>query len=104
LAAATHRRLDDAVADWIGRAVADPPADALPDDQLLAACAARLPDAEQAELSDLLAANAAGTLDATGRGRLDALMVAYRRGLVRKAQAFREAAARGLPLPAADEA
>lgn len=36
-AAVTHRRLDDAVAEWIGRAVAEPPADAPPDPARLVA-------------------------------------------------------------------
>ncbi len=41
-AAASNHRLDDAVADWVGRAVADPPVERLPDDQLLALCDSRL--------------------------------------------------------------
>lgn len=96
-AAARNRRLDDAVADWIGRAVADPPAETLPDDQLLAACAARLPAGEQDELSALLGRNRENTLAPADRQRLDELMVAYRVGLVLKARAVKEAAARGLP-------
>ena len=80
-AAASNRRLDDAVADWIGRGVADPPVESLPDDQLLAACAGRLPADDQDQLSTLLGRNRDGTLTATDRRRLDELMATYRTGL-----------------------
>lgn len=104
LAAATNRRLDDAVADWIGRAVADPPVTAMSDTDLLAACDATLPDADQAELSALLADQREGRLAPADRPRLDARLADYRHGLVRKAQAVKEAAARGLTTAADDAA
>lgn len=96
LAAATNRPFEDAVADWIGRAVADPPVEALPDAQILALCDSRLPDAEQDELSELLAHNREGELAPHDRPRLDELLAAYRRGLVVKGRALKEAVARGL--------
>jgi hypothetical protein len=96
LAAATNRRFEDAVAEWIERAVADPPVEALPDDQVLSLCDSRLPDADQDELSGLLARNREGELAPADRGRLDELLAAYRRGLVLKARAVKEAVARGL--------
>lgn len=96
LAAATNRPFEVAVADWIGRGVADAPVETLPDAEVLALCDSRLPDADQAELSHLLAGNREGTLAPADRGRLDALLGAYRRGLVLKARAVKEAAARGL--------
>ena len=103
-AAASNRRLDDAVADWIGRGVADPPVEALPDDQLLGVCASRLLADSQTQLSDLLGRNREGTLTAADRQRLDGLMATYRTGLVQKARAVKEAAVRGLTLPADDGA
>jgi hypothetical protein len=96
LAAATNRPFDEAVADWIGRAVADPPVESLSDTHLLAVCDSQLPGAVQQELSDLLARNREGTIAAADRGRLDELLAAYRRGLVLKARAVKEAVTRGL--------
>lgn len=83
LAASTNRRFE-------------PPVDSLPDADLLSACDSRLPDAAQGELSELLAENREGSLKAGGRERLDGLLAAYRRGLVIKARAMKEAVARGL--------
>ena len=96
LAAATNRPFEDAVADWIGRAVADPPVESLPDAQLVALCDSRLPDAEQDELSALLIRNREGVLAPADRPRLDELLAAYRRGLVVKGRAVKEAVSRGL--------
>jgi hypothetical protein len=42
LAIAGNRRLEDAVVEWIGRMVADPPVESLPDGELLALCDATL--------------------------------------------------------------
>ena len=96
LAASTNRRFEDAVAEWIEWAVAEPPIDTLSDAELVSACDTELPDAVQAELSGLLAENREGSLIAADRERLDGLLVAYRRGLVFKARAMKEAVARGL--------
>jgi hypothetical protein len=104
LAAATNRRLEDAVVDWIGRAVTEPAVESLPDAELLALCEATLEAAEQAELSSLLARLREERLAETDRGRLDQLMGAYRRGLVLKARAVKEAVTRGLRSPLDDHA
>jgi hypothetical protein len=72
------------------------PVDCLSDEEILGLCDRQLTDQDQEELSCLLARNREGQLDDTGRTRPDALMQAYRRGLVRKAQAWRVAVARGL--------
>ncbi len=96
LAAAANRRLEDAVIDWINRAVSEPVIEALPDDELLEFCDATLEAGEQAELSSLLADARESTLDTAGRARLDDLMADYRRGLVLKARAWKEAVSRGL--------
>lgn len=104
VAASTNRRFEDVVAEWIERAIAEPPVESLPDAELLAACDRTLPDAVQDELSHLLAANREGALSAPERERLDSLLTAYRRGLVFKARALKEAVSRGLKHPLGDHA
>jgi hypothetical protein len=96
LAAATNRRLEDAVVDWIGRAVEQPPVESLSDAQVLGLCDAALDAAQQDEFSTLLAGLREGPLLPAEHTRLEQLMATYRRGLVRKAQALKEAVARGL--------
>jgi hypothetical protein len=59
----------------------------------------QMSDAEQAELSELLARQREGALSDDERGRLDALMRSYRQGMVRKAQALKVAVERGLQPP-----
>ena len=68
LAAMSNRRLEDAVIDWINRAVSEPDVEALPDDELLRLCDATLGASEQAELSDLLADAREGRLGTAPRG------------------------------------
>jgi hypothetical protein len=102
MAAAGHRRLEDAVVEWVRRAVAEPEVDALPDDEVLRLCDAALEPDDQKELSGLLGDSREGRLDATGQARLDELMALYRRGLVVKARAWEEAVARGLRTPPND--
>lgn len=102
VAAAGQRRLEDAVVEWIRRAVAEPEVKALSDDEVLRLCDATLEPDIQEELSDLLVDAREGRLDAVGQGRLDELMVVYRRGLVLKARAWEEAVARGLRKPPND--
>jgi hypothetical protein len=105
LADAANRRLEDAAVEWIARAVAEPPVETLPDHELLAWCDAQLDTDRQAELSALLADRREGRADAAARDRLDELLAEYRRGLVLKARAWKEAVARGLrPPPAGDAA
>jgi len=99
VAARTRRRLEDVLVEWIDRTVLDLPVEYLPDDQILALCDLQLEPAQQAELSRLLARNREGALSAAEIGQLDALMQTYRRGLVRKAQAFNVAVQRGLRPP-----
>jgi hypothetical protein len=96
LAIAGNRRLEDAVVEWIGRMVADPPVESLRDGELLALCDATLDAARQEEVSTLLAEFREGTLATSQRARLEELMAGYRRGLVLKARALSEAVARGL--------
>lgn len=94
LATATNRRVEDVVVEWLGRAAAETPVEVLPDADVLELARGRLADDDQAALTDLLGRQA----DLTGpeRERLDGLLAVYRRGLVLKARAVKEAVARGL--------
>jgi len=83
VAARTNRRVEEVLVDWINQAATEVPIDSLSDE-------------DQNELSDLLARNREGQRDNTDHARLDALMQVYRRGIVRKAQAWKVAAALGL--------
>jgi hypothetical protein len=104
LADATNRRPEDVVVDWISHAVAEPPLQTFDDASLLALCDAMLEPDLQAELSDLLERAGSGELEQAERVRLDQLMTLYRRGLVLKARAWKEAVERGLRPPLTDDA
>jgi hypothetical protein len=92
----THRRVEKVFADWIDQAAAEVPVDCLSDEEVLGLCDIQMAGEDQNELSYLLTRNREGQLDNTDHARLDALMQMYRRGLVRKAQAWKVAVARGL--------
>jgi hypothetical protein len=96
LAAATNRRFEEALVEWIGRAVSEPAVESLGDKELLALCEDKLDSLRQEEMSRLLARHREGELHEAERARLDELMLDYRRGLVLKARALKEAVARGL--------
>ncbi len=104
LAAASHRRFEDAVLDWLRRAVEEPGVEGLPDGELLALCDATLDPAQQEALSRLLAGHREGKLSAPEKASLDTLMDTYRRKLVLKARALKEAVGRGLRPPLSDDA
>jgi hypothetical protein len=99
VAVRTHRRPESVLLEWIGRIVAEPPVESLPDDQVLALCDMQMDVEQQETLGDLLARNREGLLSGVERARLDELMQTYRRGLVRKAQALKVAVERGLRPP-----
>jgi predicted transcriptional regulator len=96
LAARTRRRPEDILVEWLDRAAAEFPVEALSDDEILSLCDAEMEVSDQAELSQLLVGNREGTLTEAERSRLDELMQRYRYGLVRKAQAWKVAIERGL--------
>jgi hypothetical protein len=102
MAAAGHRRLEDAVVEWIRRDVTEHELKTLPDDEILRLCDATLRSDDQEERSGLLADSREGRLDATGHARVEELMALYRRGLVLKAPAWEEAVTRGLRTPPND--
>ncbi len=71
----------------------------LPDDQLLACCDMQMQPDQQEILDKLMVRNREGVLSETERRKLDELMKIYRRGLVRKARAWKVAVERGLKSP-----
>jgi hypothetical protein len=99
IATLTNRRVEDVLVDWLDRAATELPVEQLSDAQVLALRDLQMGESEQAELDALLAAQREGALADADRHRLDSLMAHYRRGLVRKAQALKVAAERGLQPP-----
>lgn len=95
----THRRVEDVLLEWLGRAASDVPIESLPDDQVLALANREMSQSEQRALSTLLARQREGALDEAARQRLDELMTSYRRGMVEKARALKVAVERGLRPP-----
>jgi len=99
VAARTSRSVEDVLATWLEAATAERPVEELPDEEVLALTEMRLTDEQEGALSDLLERNREGDLDADGRRRLEEMMRLYERGLLRKSQALRVAAERGLRGP-----
>jgi hypothetical protein len=75
------------------------PMSSLSDSEVLAICSLEMARKDDIRLSRLLNKNQAGTLKESGKQELDALMKLYQAGLLRKAQALREAVRRGLREP-----
>ena len=94
LAAATNRRIEDVVVEWLGQVAAESPVEGFSDADVLEVSRSQLTDDEQAALSDLLGRQV--ELVQPERTRLEGLLALYRRGLVLKARAFKEAVSRGL--------
>jgi len=95
-AAATHRRVEDAIVEWIDRAVTEQDFAHLSDDQIKDLCDLKLDDAEQQQMSVLLEKQREQEIDPVESQRLELLMDNYRRGLLLKARALKEAVKRGL--------
>ncbi len=104
IATATNRRLEDTLVEWIGRAVAEPIVESLSDQELLSLCDTKLDEQQQVLLTDLLARHREGNLTESDRAKLDSVMLPYRRGLVLKARALKEAVSRGLIPPLSTDA
>src|SRR5262245_37561192 len=85
--------------DPLGNGSDDRPPESWSDEEVLAAADRQMPPSEDARLSELLARQQAGTLVASDRGELNALMGLYQRLLLQKAQGWREAVRRGLRPP-----
>ena len=99
VAARTQQRIEDVLAIWLEQIITDVPIAELSDDEVLALTELQLTAEQQAVLSHLLEQNREETLDVQGRRQLDDLMHLYEQGLLRKAQALREAVQRGLREP-----
>jgi hypothetical protein len=96
VAAHNGRPFEATLVELIGRGVAEPNVDLLPDEQIMALCDGEMESPQQEDLGKLLDRNREGQLEPMELGRLEDLMQIYRRGLVRKAQAWKTAVARGL--------
>lgn len=90
----SSRPVQAVMIDWLQAGADD--LEHLADNQLLAVCDESLNAADNAELSELLAANREGALNENDRQALTALMSKYQQGLLRKARAWHIAVARGL--------
>jgi hypothetical protein len=107
LAQLTRRDVADLLADTITLSLPAldvstepvPAVTALSDEEVLALTALQLPPAQDRRLSTLLQQQQAQALSAPERAELFALMQLYQEGLLRKAQALREAVRRGLRAP-----
>jgi hypothetical protein len=107
LAQLTNRDVADLLADTITLSL--PPLDhstgsvpaitSLSDEEVLALTALQMLPAQDRRLSALLQKQQAQALSVPERAELLALMQVYQEGLVRKAQALREAVRRGLRTP-----
>jgi hypothetical protein len=64
VAARHQRRVEDVLADWLDWAATELPVDDLPDSEVLALTEVQLAPQDQAELSELLAQNREGMLEA----------------------------------------
>lgn len=95
----TQKSVEEVLVEWLGKAAAELPVDSLSDEHVLALCDIEMELEQQTELSQLLAKSREGTISPAGRQRLDALMQVYRRGLVRKAEAWKVAINRSLKSP-----
>jgi hypothetical protein len=97
----SQRRVEDVLVEWLELVAAEMPVELLPDEQVLALRDMQMSDAQQQELSSLLAQQREQALDSSGQVRLNALLHLYRRGMLRKAQAHKVAVERGLQSPLA---
>ncbi|MBI2876618.1 MAG: hypothetical protein HYY20_07030 [Candidatus Tectomicrobia bacterium] len=99
VATRSQREIEEVLADWLESVITEMPVESLSDEEVLELTELQLTPEQQAVLSDLLARNREDTLDAEGQHQLDELMRVYEHGLLRKAQAIRVAAQRGLRKP-----
>jgi len=95
----THRRLEDVLLGWIDHRATPMAVETMSDEQVLAIAETEMDPGQQAELSEFLDLQREGQLAELARTRLEDLMTAYRRDLVRKARATKVAVERGLIPP-----
>jgi hypothetical protein len=99
VATQTRRPIEAVLAAWLESVVNELPVEQLPDNEVLVLTALQLTDQQQDALSELLALNREGTIEAAQQRYLDELMRLYEHGLLRKAQALRVAVQRKLLAP-----
>ena len=92
------RPVEAVLLEWLSQG-ADLPVASLSDTQVLELTQLQLKGAEQAHLSSLLTKQREDRLSELEAGELTRLMNAYRRGLLRKAEAHKVAVERGLIPP-----
>ncbi len=93
-----RRSLEAVLLEWLDQG-ADLPVEKLGDEQVLELTRSQMSEDAQSRLSLLLAKQREAALQGAEADALATLMSAYRRGLVRKAQALSVAAKRGLVPP-----
>ncbi|MCY6493415.1 hypothetical protein [Leptolyngbya sp. GGD] len=96
VATLTQRPLEEVLLEWLTRGSAEPEISSLTDDQVLALCDSELSSQEQTQLSDLLGRQRENQLHEDEMQQLNQLLQRYRRGLVRKAEAWKVAVERDL--------
>lgn len=96
VATMTQRPLEEVLLEWLTRGSTEPVISALSDNQVLALCDSELSTQEQTQLSDLLGKQRENQLHEDEMRQLNQLLQRYRRGLVRKAEAWKVAVERGL--------
>lgn len=99
LASQNQQRLEDILLEWLTHSFTEHPVETLPDSQILALCNMQLDEQQQGTLDTLLEKQREEELTSTDSQELQFLMRLYRRGLLRKAKAFKVAVERGLVSP-----
>lgn len=96
VAALTQRPLEEVLLEWLTRGSMEPEISSLPDAQVLALCDLELSPQEQTQLGDLLGKQRENQLQEDEVQQLNQLLQCYRRGLMRKAEAWKVAVERDL--------
>jgi hypothetical protein len=99
IAARTNRSLEDVLLELLDRGVEAMPVDTLSDEEVLALSNLQMEPTLDDELAELQFLSAEGSLDDKQKQRLEELMLIYRRGMVRKAEALKVAVERKLIPP-----
>jgi hypothetical protein len=97
VATLTQRKLEDVLLEWLDRGrIEEPVIVTLSDEQILNLCDVQMSAPEQTQMSLLLGKQREGELQPGELEQLDRLLQIYRRGMVRKAEAWKVAVERGL--------
>ena len=97
VAALTQRKLEDVLIEWLDRGSIDEIAIVeLSDDQIVSLCDLQMSELEQTQMSVLLGKQRESELQLGELEQLDRLLQVYRRGMIRKAEAWKVAVGRGL--------